>query len=169
MLTNWSLPSWLRGNFFKVEHGSSNRQHLTYILAWILLLCPAVWAVPTDTCSHRPLASVVVSLLFESARHMATHNCITTFAVMSCRIITCESILSSPLPFLFFVGAKREPRNKALLLLYFYIIPTLLACFLAFHSYIFLRFRWCVFGYSPKKNKCNHNPRTWNNIESLVQ
>ena len=45
---------------------------------------------------------------------MWLHNCITTFAVtLLCRDIKCESIPGSPPPFLFFVGARGEPRNEA--------------------------------------------------------
>ena len=40
-----------------------------------------------------------------------------TFVIIAvtsmCRDITCESVPGSPLPFLFFVGARGEPGNEA--------------------------------------------------------
>ena len=45
------------------------------------------------------------------------HNCVTTFVIIAmtstCRGITCESVPGSLPPFIFFVGARGEPGNKA--------------------------------------------------------
>ena len=47
---------------------------------------------------------------------MWLHNCVMTFVIVavtsSCCDITCETVPSSPPPFLFFVGAKGEPGNE---------------------------------------------------------